>query len=278
MSDAPMETMKDLAPAYALGMLEDDERAAFERALATDPSLALELAAFRETAGLIGESVMPLTPPASLRARVLATTPVASRDADVLPFRPAAAAADATAPASEPRAGNFVWWAALAASVALLAVSAFQLRSTRADLAAAEATAADRARATDSLALRLAAKERTLAALLAPGVQLVRLAPGGAAASSIQLFINPATRRVVIYASNLPSAGQGKTYQLWFIREGEAPIPSVTFDTDANGTGLVESIESPEGALPALAAVTVEPAGGSASPTLPIVLSGALTR
>jgi len=65
-----MSDVKELIPLHALGMLEPDEAAEVERAVAADPRLAAELAAFRDAASLIAA---PVTPPPDIKARLLAS-------------------------------------------------------------------------------------------------------------------------------------------------------------------------------------------------------------
>ena len=62
----------ELAPAYVLGALEPDERAAFEARLADDPSLRSEVDRFRETVGVMGLGVGDYAPPPELRETILA--------------------------------------------------------------------------------------------------------------------------------------------------------------------------------------------------------------
>jgi hypothetical protein len=80
---------------------------------------------------------------------------------------------------------------------------------------------------------------------------------------------------LIFIASNLRPVPQNKTYELWLIpSNGKAPISAGLFRPDSTGAASV--------VLPPLAAgidakafgVTVEPAQGSATPTLPIVMAG----
>ena len=67
-----------------------------------------------------------------------------------------------------------------------------------------------------------------------------------------------------------------KTYELWVIpANGSAPIPAGTFTPDATGNASVVMPPMPEG-IPAKAfGVTIEKAGGSSTPTAPILMAGA---
>jgi len=55
--------VRELLPLYALGILETDEAAVVERAVAGDPALAVELASYQQTAGVIGVAIRPVAPP-----------------------------------------------------------------------------------------------------------------------------------------------------------------------------------------------------------------------
>ncbi len=89
-----------------------------------------------------------------------------------------------------------------------------------------------------------------------------------------------ANRKANVFVFDLAPPAQGKVYELWFIEggAGKAPVPAGTFTVDAKGNGLyVATI--PEGMDNIqVAAITEEPAGGSATPTMPIKLMGTRTQ
>jgi len=66
-----------------------------------------------------------------------------------------------------------------------------------------------------------------------------------------------------------------KTYELWVIPASGAPIPAGTFRPDASGSGSVVMPSIPQGVQAKAFGITVENAGGSQTPTMPIILSGA---
>jgi anti-sigma-K factor RskA len=77
---------------------------------------------------------------------------------------------------------------------------------------------------------------------------------------------------VLLIASNLPKAGPGKTYEMWVIPRGGTPRPAGLFQSDGmqalyilNGPVDVRAIGT--------VAVTLEPAAGSATPTMPILIA-----
>jgi hypothetical protein len=81
---------------------------------------------------------------------------------------------------------------------------------------------------------------------------------------------------LVFIANNLEPLQQDKTYELWVLpaEKGAAPIPAGTFKPNAHGTGIVTALNLPKGVEAAGFGVTVEPDGGSKTPTMPIVLLG----
>jgi anti-sigma-K factor RskA len=67
----------------------------------------------------------------------------------------------------------------------------------------------------------------------------------------------------------------GKTYELWVLpASGAAPVAAGTFRPDVNGSASVVLPALPKNVPAKGFGVTVEPDGGSPTPTLPIVLMG----
>ncbi len=76
------------------------------------------------------------------------------------------------------------------------------------------------------------------------------------------------------YISNLPSPPKGRTYQLWFITDEQQVISGGTFQTNVNGS-IQLRLATPRKCKNILeAAISLEPEGGSESPTGAIYLSG----
>jgi anti-sigma-K factor RskA len=79
-------------------------------------------------------------------------------------------------------------------------------------------------------------------------------------------------------ASNLEPLPEYKTYELWLLPANEHdPIPAGTFQPDARGNASVILPQLPKGVIAKAFGVTIEDAGGSQQPTLPIILVGAPT-
>jgi hypothetical protein len=79
---------------------------------------------------------------------------------------------------------------------------------------------------------------------------------------------------LVFVATHLDPLQQAKTYELWLLPSSGSPIPAGLFKPDASGNASIVMPELPKGVTAQGFGVTVEPEGGSASPTKPIVLAG----
>jgi anti-sigma-K factor RskA len=145
------------------------------------------------------------------------------------------------------------------------------------EIAARDSTIAELERRVDELGQGVFDRDAILAAVLSRNVQLVQLTASGDPNPAIQIFWDKARNTALLSASGLKPVPAGRTYQLWWIRDGK-PVPSVTFDIEADGAGLVRGVSVPTDGELSAAAVTEEPAGGSQQPTSPILLVGALPK
>ncbi len=233
-----METsIHELSAGYALDALDAAERLAFERHLPDCAACQDELASFWEVTGALALSSDAGAPSPLLRDRILA----AARDEKqtVLPFesrrrrRLQPALAAATA---------------VAAAVAIgLGIHALSLQRELNDAKSA-----------------LAAEGRSAAVLADPTATTVALGSN----DSGRLVVNRDGAAVLVMDA-MPAAPAGKTYQAWIV-EGQTPVSAGTFR--ASGGRLIVPIAErvPKGAV---VAVTVEKAGGAASPTLPPIVA-----
>jgi len=257
MSERMEHSWLEHAAPFALGALDEAERVAFEQHLATCDVCTAEVRELREVASLLATGVPRVAPPAGLRDRILADA------RSVRPISSAPAAVERPAPAPR-RSSVLPWIAALAASVAAIVLGQ-QYRQERADRYAAE-QALSIARATmDSTGAALARRDSLIASLVAPDVQAVSVTGSGPSPSA-RYFLDRRANRIVIAASSLPPAANGRTYQLWGIETGRPPVPLGTFNTDSSGRALAV-LSVPAGLRIAVTAVTDEPTGGSPLPT-----------
>jgi hypothetical protein len=75
-----------------------------------------------------------------------------------------------------------------------------------------------------------------------------------------------------LFVANLPAAPEGKTYAVWTIAQQSAPRYVASISTDASGRGGVHINAPPIDKIIETFAVTLEPAGTTATPTGPMVL------
>lgn len=237
------------AAAYALGVLDDEERRAFESHLPACPECQAEVDSHLAVVGLLANAAPPVRPANSdaLRQQIL-------RRASGI--RPMTAARPA-----RPRTRR-VMGLALAASLAIAAFSmvAWQTERRRAaevriELAAAMAD--------------LASRDATLAAFIGPEVHVVSLSRPGEK-PAVRVFWNHTSNAFIVTAFGLEPAPAGSTWQLWAITAGRAPMSMGTFDVEtANRTAAVLAVagEITAAGFIDTCGLTLEPAGGSPQPT-----------
>ncbi|MGH7516014.1 MAG: anti-sigma factor [Gemmatimonadales bacterium] len=259
MSTPDDATLRDLAAAYALGALPPEEARAFEAFLATSPEARREVDEYRETAALLALGADERRPSPELRGRVqAATVPAVVATARRSPWGP-------------------ITWVGLAAALLGAVVLGVRTRTLGREIATRDSTIAELERRVDELGQGVFDRDAILAAVLSRNVQLVQLTASGDPNPAIQIFWDKARNTALLNASGLKPTPAGRTYQLWWIRDGK-PVPSVTFDIEADGAGLVRGVSVPTDGELSAAAVTEEPAGGSQRPTSPILLVGALPK
>jgi len=113
--------------------------------------------------------------------------------------------------------------------------------------------------------------------LTSPQAQRVALHPGPVTAPPPEGRVVYASRtgKLLLTASNLHPLPAGKIYELWILQPGgKKPLPAGTFAPDSTGNAAMILADVPAGLTVQAFGVTVENAGGSETPTLPIVLSG----
>jgi anti-sigma-K factor RskA len=268
---AHTEWLEQAAP-YALGALDDDDRASFEQHLATCAQCAAEVRELQEVAGLLATTAKSVAPPPALRDRILAD----ARAVHPISAASAKSSGAATAPQvdSQPRAGAkagikdrnpVLLWLTAAASILVAVSIGVRYQSERTVRVGIEQQLESVRTALDSTAAALASRDSLIANLVGPDVQAVSVSGAGPHPSA-KYFLDKRASRMVFVANALPPARAGRIYQLWGIEAGKSPVSLGTFNTDSGGRALT-SVGVPAGLRIAITAVTDEPAGGSAQPT-----------
>ncbi len=237
-----MSDIHALSGAYAVDALDDRERAEFETHLAVCAECRAEVASFRETAALLAEAEA-VTPPASLRQSVLAGI---DQVRPLPPETPSPAEPTVDEVAVVRRRRFLPQLLAAAAAVVLLAGGTFAWHPWQHD--------------------RTSVADQVLNA--SDAVRISKALPGG---GELTLVRSASVGRAVLVGRDVPDPGAGKTYQMWLQPPGQ----------DMVSAGLMPDADQPtllagDPAKAAAAAVSVEPAGGSAQPSKNVVAVFAL--
>lgn len=242
----------ELAGAFALGALPPDEAADVAAHLYTCARGHAELADLEATAALLPLLCAPVEPPASLRFRILADALADDERGQRALTR---AVQEARAPVPIERARRGAWQApAVWATAAVLAV--------------AVGLGAWNVALHNQLNSRYTSgRNAALADVLQQGRFLPMTSAQGVQASVV---VMPDDHAYVSGA--LPAAPAGKVYEAWVIRNG-APVPAGIV---AGSNHALLQLTAPMAGAQSVA-LTIEPAGGSPQPTLPVVATASLT-
>jgi anti-sigma-K factor RskA len=275
------EELRELSGGYALGILDEPERRAFEAHISTCASCAAEVRDFTAVASALALDVPQVDPPASLRERVLwAATLPASQPAAVEEITSRRAIPEPRRPRRE---GLLALLSAAAVVIAVaLGAYAVSLQRRIAVLEEQVRSAADRAAQSQQqlVQLRAAADQSTQVRRILAAGDLRRLDLAGtkaAPAAAGRAFWSPAEGLVVAFA-NLPATEAGRVYQLWVIPPGGSPIDAGLLELQPDGRALALARAGTSQRVGTVA-ITLEPAGGSPVPTLSnMIAAGTLTN
>lgn len=247
MDRARFEELKEF---YGLSALDERQRGEFEEYLRAHPEHQAEVDGLIAIGDLLALAPEELEPPARLRRNIMVTVQAESRVTRSTSRRAA------RRPWLE-RIGGFASVGRVAlgtAAVVLIGFLAWNTATQRGEIADLRSTLED----------QRIAQERD------PASQTIELQGSGTTGEVEVVRLD--VRRAVLVAEDLPPIDEGKTLQIWVIKD-DVPKPGGVFKP---GEKLVSvpvegSLEDAD-----MVAVTVEPAGGSSAPTTSPTLSAKL--
>jgi anti-sigma-K factor RskA len=306
------EEKQEQAALYALGALSQHEARAFEYQLLEGNMLTeSELESFEKVVGVIGYTVEPVEPPAYLldvlsarlkkehqesaagqsfqyaeRGNELAP-PDARLQTDNRPqsskVSPTVAPFPVVKQTPKSSALSFVPWA-IAASLAVCAIVGFlawrnaklERDTLKNQVASVQSESIDLRNQLNQETNRIYQLARINQALRTPNSRIIELAGQEVAQSSSATIYWDTKGNQWVVAANLPPAPEGKVYQLWFVTP-EAKVSAGLIKTDSKGNAFTVVDVPKDITNLAAAAITLEPEGGSAQPTMPIYTVGKIT-
>lgn len=310
------QSVHDLLAAYALGALDADEVMQVEAYLAQSAEARAELKALSEVVALLPYAAQPVEPPATVRrqlfARIAASQP--AEKAQAAPVRPPAVAAAPPLPVRPRRNAPPLMSAVLAVMLLVVGLGGFavslqirmdemarnsqisvaELNRTRQAmeerLAQMQQVLADTQASQQALSAQLAAsrvelanlsaqlnqEQQVLTFISAPGVATrVLEATTAEVQAAGEMYMYPGHSEAVVLFRGLPPLAAGQVYQFW-LANAEGQIAAGTVLADADGLARLHVVAPREVNAFTQVMLTVEPVGGSATPSNQVVLEGSL--
>jgi len=264
--------LSGVVESYVLGLSGAEERAEFERMCAAHSEVRAARDAFEQLLEkqLLSQSVAP---PGNLKSKIFADIEIANdkmQGKKVVSMRESPAL----------RTG---WLRYLAAASVILLIGSTVLNfyffsqykiyiSKYTDLLASQSQMAS---VNQSLQTKLQDYEAMLNMMKDTSMAIVSMPATPDApvvGSRTTVYWNTSTKDVYLLVNNLPKPVPDKQYQLWAIVDGK-PVDAGIFEIK-DGISLMKMKNIPQAQA---FAITLEPKGGSASPTMPIYVFGKVT-
>ena len=236
------EEEEQLAAGYVLGDLTDAEVTRLEELLADNPALQQEIQAVQTSMDLLTQSLPTVQPPASLRAKIVASPEFA--------------------PSSSRRSSPFIKVLAGLGAIALLLLSADNWR-LRYQLGLAQQVSPD----------------RVAAILQQPNSRLIALTGNDSAAAGTLLFTPGRWQEVIVSFGDLPPLPPDQVYRMWLALENGEIIYCGEFNTESDGSVFVRFTPPetpPEGVKTTELFVTIDASAESPDPTGTRVMQGTI--
>ena len=246
MTTNPSDELGPDSGAYVLHALSDAENERFESVLAGSEEARAEVTGLADTAVELGLSIAPVDPPAELRQRILDRLSATPQLAPLTESPSPTVAADGPAQARARRR-----WASRPVST-LIAVAAAVALIFGGGVAVTTVIQGQQASITASQVSRIEAAGDSRRSTVAVGT-------GGTAT----LIWSASLKRSAIILHGIDRLPNGKTYELWYL-DKKGATPAGTFDASGSPQSVVLVGDMKAGDS---VGVTVEPAGGSRTPT-----------
>lgn len=274
MNDTTHDTLLDLLPAYALGVLDEEEAGFVERHLADYPDCVAELTALRDDLETLAFSAPLAAPPPAAKAALFARLDREEGAAKPL--------ATTLAPLPAVQRGWLLDWrgsrAALAALAAVLVIGLLgwatiaqaRLNAERQRLAATTQQNEQLTAQVAQLALvnTLLNDPNAAHPVSGPPVAQYGLPAAG------YVYIDPTSTIGLLLTYWLPTLTPDQRFQVWLVTPEGARDSGGLFTTDARGNAhVIINAPAPFARYKSIG-VTIEPAGGSVGPTSPRVCGG----
>lgn len=233
------DDLQDQAALYALGALNAEENAAFEKAMSASAELRAIVREMREASADLGLSVPSQHPPAELKRHVLSEIALEKQMGT-------AARPTSTRPSWLP-------WAIAALFLVFCGILAFDRTRLQHELADT--------RAADSFS------QAMLVTLVSP--------TGDHPDAKATVAWQPDRQSGVIVINNMPPAGNGRDYQLWAVDANhKEPISAGVIHVDPNGVARVRFKPDQDASHVKAFAISLEREGGAPRREGPIVMIG----
>lgn len=272
-----LSELEELLAAYALGALDDDERAQVEAKLAKNSQARRQLDEMLETTAFLAYAAEQRSPSAGLRSRILnaaQTTPQMQRASTPVPvqqpsIRSSAAVTERHGSFWSELVNTFFGRMALASSMAAAVLLIFggvlysQLVAQQAQIAALQ---------------QAAERQQQIVALLGDPANVQRtLQASTGSAGSGAFYFKPDSSEVLVVVQGMRPLPADQAYQLWVIQGNAAPVPLPTFTVDGTGRAYAV-VRAPQKITQYdLVAITPEPRTGSPAPTNQPVMVGKIS-
>jgi anti-sigma-K factor RskA len=250
------DQFRELIEVYALGALDEQDRATLEAHLAAGcPDCSKALQEARWLVSQLAYLAPPAEPSDMLRARLLQKVRTEANS------KPNTASTKARVP--------FWLWAGVAALLLLTLYSTWNARNLQKEIQVVNERAAAELKQRQQLQQQLDAAKHQAHILMDPTSKKFPMWPHDTQMPRLEATWHP-EMGIFVTGEKIPMPGSHRVLQLWLIPKapGGKPMPSRTFWPDAQGKVVVMVDNPPEVMAETKAlAITEEPAGGSLQPT-----------